>query len=121
MEEENRKRKYYPGDLRQLGTKEYSMILGNLIHYKHQLAQETHEQKVGELMAKIALKLKELGYISEAESLKKKVGRRKEGKYQDITLKKKNDAVNLAIKCWEKASEKNEQAKQKARRPLDVE
>ncbi len=113
---DNPKRKYYPGDVRRIGTKEYSMILGNLINYKHQLVPESNEQKVGDLMARIALKLKELGYESEAKSIKKKVGRRKNNKYQDITLKKKNDTVAIAIKVWEEANQLNETAKEQNKR-----
>jgi hypothetical protein len=113
---ENRKRKYYPGDVRQVGTKEYSMILGNLINYKHQLVPEADEQKVGDLMLKVSLKLKELGYESEYKSIKKKLGRRKNGRYQEITSKKKNDTINTAIKVWEEANQNNEEAKVKNKR-----
>ena len=106
-----KKRKNYPGDERTPGTKDYSMILGNLINYKHQLSAEKNDQKIGELFLRIAEKLRELGYRSECDSIKKKAGRRKAGKFQDITEKKKNEVVSIAIKCWDKASEKNDMAK----------
>ncbi len=106
-----KKRKYYPGDVRKPGTKEFSMILGNLIHYKHQLVREENDQKIGDLLLKISMKLKELGYKSVSESIKKKVGRRKAGKFQNITSKKKLDTVEIAVRCWEEASKKNERAK----------
>ncbi len=114
-ESSNQKRKYYPGDVRQTGTKEYSMILGNLINYKHQIVSEKEEQKVAKLMFKIALKIRELGYESEHKSIRKKLGRRKEGKYQDITSKKKNDTIEIAVKVWEDGNQKNEEVK-KARK-----
>lgn len=110
-EPSNQKRKYYPGDERQIGTKEYSMILGNLINYKHQLVSEKDEQKVAQLMFKISLKMKELGYESEHKGIRKKLGRRKNGKYQDITSKKKNSTIETAVKVWEDANQKNELAK----------
>ncbi len=113
--ESTKKRKYYPGDIRKPGTKEYSMILGNLINYKHQLVREEEEQKVGDLLLKVSVKLKELGYKSASESVKKKVGRRKAGKFQGITAKKKHDTIELAVKCWEEATEKNERAKTRAK------
>jgi len=116
LEEQNqigKKRKNYPGDERTPGTKDYSMILGNLINYKHQLSSEKNDQKIGELFLKIAEKLRELGYRAESDTIKKKAGRRKLGKFQDITEKKKNEVVNLSVKCWDKASEKNEAAKSK--------
>ncbi|NJO03531.1 MAG: hypothetical protein HC880_19280 [Bacteroidia bacterium] len=109
----DKKRKYYPGDTRQPGTKEYSMILGNLINYKHQLSREDNEQKIGELLLKVSVKLKELGFKTASDAVKRKVGRRKFGKFQNITLKKRNDTIDLALKCWEDASEKNEKAKLK--------
>lgn len=111
----NKKRKYYPGDVRRPGTKEYSMILGNLINYKHQLVRENHEQVIGELLLKISVKLKELGFKAASESVKKKVGRKKAGKFQNITSKKKDDTVLIAVKAWDEGSDKNERAKVKAK------
>ena len=110
-----KKRKYYPGDIRQPGTKEFSMILGNLINYKHQLVREDNEQKIGDLMLKITVKLKELGYKSASETVKKKIGRRKLGKFQGINTKKKQDTIDIAVKVWEEASEINDNAKQKTK------
>jgi hypothetical protein len=109
---EEKKRKNYPGDERTPGTKDYSMILGNLIHYKHQLVQEENEQKIGDLLMKISVKLKELGFKAESDSIKKKVGRRKANKFQNITMKKKQDGIDVAVKCWDKGTEKNEKAKE---------
>lgn len=119
MEEKNqlesplKKRKNQPGDIRIPGTKDYSVILGNLISYKHQLVSEIDTQRIGALMAKIALKLEELGFKDASDSIKNRLGRRKAGKYQDISLKKKQEVVEIAVKYWEKGSEKNEKAKQK--------
>jgi hypothetical protein len=114
MEDSNseiKKRKNQPGDIRTPGTKDYSVILGNLISYKHQLVSESDLQQIGALMAKIAQKLEELGFKEASDSVKSKLGRRKSGKYQDLTLKKKQDVIEIAAKHWEKGTEKNEKAK----------
>lgn len=111
-EETKKHKKNQPGDERTPGSKDYSVILGNLIHYKHQLVQENDEQKIGALIAKIAEKLKELGFCEESEKLKTKLGRRKQGKFQNITTKKKDDTVNLAIKHYAIGKQRNEEAKQ---------
>ena len=112
-EKNERKRKNYPGEVREVGTKDYSLIMGNLINYKHKLSTEAHSQKAGVLMRKIATKIKELGYEKASEMVKDKVGRRKEGKFQNITEKKRLDTVDIAEKIWKKAKEKHEKAKEK--------
>ena len=112
LQQESKKRKNYPGDERTPGTKDYSMILGNLINYKHQLALENNEQKIGNLMAKISIKLKELGFRSESDSIKKKLGRRKSGRFQNITSKKQMETIDIAVKCWDKGTQRNEEAKE---------
>lgn len=109
----DRKRKNYPGEVREVGTKDYSLIMGNLINYKHKLSTETHPQKVGELMRKISIKIKELGYEKASDMVKSKVGRRKEGKFQNITEKKRLDTLEIAEKIWNKAKEKHDKAKEK--------
>lgn len=116
MSEIKKRRKNYPGDERVPGTKDYSMILGNLIHYKHQLTQETNDQKVAELMLKVSVKLKELGFKGESEIVKKKVGRRKAGKFQNITPKKQQEAVEIALNCWEAGTSRNDKAKENAKK-----
>jgi len=108
-----RQRKNYPGDLREPGTKDYSLILGNLIGYRNQLMKETDEQKAGALFLKIAEKLKELGFTRESASTKKKAGRRKRGKFQDITQKKVDKVVDVATKKWAIGKEKHEEARAK--------
>jgi hypothetical protein len=110
-----KKRKNQPGDVRNPGTKDYSVILGHLINYKHQLVTEKDEQKIGNFIARISQKLVELGFDEPAEKLKTKLGRRKGGKYQDVNLKKKQEAIDIAAKYWQKGYEINEKAKQERR------
>jgi hypothetical protein len=116
VETENvKKRKNQPGDVRNPGTKDYSVILGHLINYKHQLVTEKDEQKIGNFIARISQKLVELGFEESAQKLKARLGRRKGGKYQDVTLKKKQEAIDVAAKYWQKGYEINEKAKQERR------
>lgn len=107
-----RRRKNYPGDPRTPGTKDYSLILGNLIGYRNQLMKETDEQKLGALYLKVAEKLKELGFEKNALAVKKKAGRRKAGKFQDITAKKTESVINIATKKWADGKARNDEAKE---------
>ena len=111
-----KKRKHYAGDLRTLGTKDYSLILTNLMNYRHKLDRETDEQKIGSILLKIAEKLKELGFRGASKTIKKKVGRRKQGKFQDITEKKKQDSLAIALKNWKYGKKKQDEAKEKIKK-----
>lgn len=111
-----RQRKNYPGDLRTPGTKDYGVILGNLINYRNQLGRERDEQKAGGLMLKVAEKIKELGFTKMSLSIKRKVGRRKLGKFQEITEKKKVETMDLATECWDLARQRHEDARDEKKR-----
>lgn len=118
MEHENKQhkeqnRKNRKGQVRVLGSKDYSLILTNLMAYKRQLSQEEHLQKSGNLMRKISTKMKELGFESEAIKVKEIVGRKKNGKYQSLDGTKCLKVENMALKVWKKASVKQEEAKKK--------
>jgi len=107
------KRKHYAGDVRVPGTKDFSLILSNLMSYKHKLEREQDEQKVGYFIIKIGEKLKELGFGNASKIVKKKAGRRKQGKFQDITEKKKQETLELALKNWEVGRAKQDEAREK--------
>ncbi len=107
-----RSRKNYPGDVRTVGTKDYGLILGNLMNYRNQLGREKEDdQKMGALFIKIAEKLKELGFKRASNAVKKKAGRRKKGKFQNITLEKKEEVMELALTNWHTGKERHEVAK----------
>lgn len=106
-----RKRKNYPGDIREPGTKDYAVILGNLMGFRNQLLRSTEEQDIGDTLVKVAEKLKELGFKTQSESIKKKVGRRKLGHFQNITEGKKKSTIETINKVWDKAKDKHESAK----------
>lgn len=105
-------RKNYPGDLRTPGTKDYGLILGNLMNYRNQLIRETEEQKAGKLFEKISEKLQELGFSRASNLVKNRVGEKKGRKYVDITLKKKNEVVEVARRYWHEGKDKHEKAKE---------
>lgn len=81
--------------------------------YRNKLFKETDEQKIGDLFVKIAEKLKELGFKRPSNSVKTRAGRRKLGKFQDITAKKKEDVIEISLKYWEMGKEKHEEARKK--------
>lgn len=109
---EKKSRKNYPGDIREVGTKDYGLILGNLINYRNQLIREDEEQTIGELFLKIAEKLREIGQQKASALVKRKAGRRKQGMFQGINAKKKQEVCDLAVRCWQEGKEKHENAKQ---------
>ena len=109
--ETSRKRKNYPGDMREPGTKDYAVIMGNLMGYRNQLIRSTDEQEIGNILLKSAEKLKELGFLGACEKLKKKAGRRKLGMFEGISLVKRDLAVESISKNWEKAKIKHDKAK----------
>ncbi len=106
-------RKNYPGNLRTPGTKDYSLILGNLMSYRNKLFREEDEQEIGLLFLKIAEKLKELGFKRAFNSVKMRAGRRKLGKFRDITPQKKEEVIEIALKYWEAGKKKHDEAKEK--------
>ncbi|MEH0155046.1 hypothetical protein V6R21_12950 [Limibacter armeniacum] len=81
------------------------------MNYRNQLIRETDEQQIGLIFLKIAEKLKELGFQRACNSVKKRAGRRKMGKFQDITPKKKEEIIEIAGKYWHEGKDKHEEAK----------
>ena len=63
------KRKYYPGDLRKAGEKEYAVILSKLIGYTKQLEKKQEKESVLKFVNKIAEKLTELGFKKESNKV----------------------------------------------------
>ncbi|AZQ61831.1 hypothetical protein EI427_06145 [Flammeovirga pectinis] len=106
-----RKRKNYPGELREIGTKDYSLILGNLMNYRNQLMRETEEQKMGLIFSKVSEKLKEIGCLRASNSVKNRAGRKKLGLYQEITSKKKEEVIEIINKNWHEAKQKHDAIK----------
>ena len=77
--------------------------------------RESDDQKAGHLFLKIAEKLKELGFETTSASVKKKAGRRKLGKFQDITDKKTEGVIAIASKKWAVAKTRHLEARAAAK------
>jgi hypothetical protein len=74
------------------------------------------EQEDAKLILRISEKLRELGFTKQGEGLKGKVGRRRKGKYPPMPLGLKDRTLEVAIKSWEVAKEKHEEAKEREKK-----
>ena len=95
-------RKNYPGELRQPGTKDYGLILSNLIKYRNQLSLERNETILAKIYAKIAEKLKELGFIKESNKIKKW------SKQPEKATKMKAEVDVIATEKWREGKDRHE-------------
>ena len=102
-----RKRKNYPGDPRIPGTKDYALILTNLMSYSNKLTLEQDEKKVASLLKKVAEKLKELGFLQVSKSIKTK------SKSPEAAMNRMTDIVETLNEKWRQGKEKHEKAKEK--------
>jgi hypothetical protein len=112
-----RQRKNYPGDVRTPGTKDYAVILANLINYRNQLEAEKDQRKAVDLILKIAEKLQELGFKRQSTLVKNKVKRKVKVTYKDRPDRfekieqKKTDVAALVAECWKIGRDKHEEAR----------
>ncbi len=102
-----KKRRNYPGDKREVGTKDYGLILSNLINYRNQLFRTDDEKEILKLFGKISIKLKELGFTSASSKVKTKA------KTTNRLARKKEDVINLAAEKWKEGKEKHEAVKER--------
>ncbi len=102
-----RKRKNYPGDPRVPGTKDYALILTNLMSYSNKLTLEKDEKRVASLLRKVSEKLKELGFNQASKSVKSKA------KTPDAVIKKMPEFVEMLNEKWRSGRDKHEEAKEK--------
>ncbi len=100
-----KKRRNYPGDLRTPGTKDYGVILSNLIKYKNELVLEQEEYKTIALFLKIAEKLQELGFKKDSN----KVKRRAES--SEKLDKKRTEIMKIASEKWKEGKQKHDAVK----------
>ena len=99
----------YPGDVRIPGTKDYALILGNLISYSNKLTIENRADEAIKLTLKVAEKLQELGFKKAAKSTQTKAKNIKN------ILSKKELVIELAINKWKEGKEINDLAKEENR------
>ncbi len=96
------KRRNYPGDPREVGTKDYGLILSNLINYRNQLFRVKDEIETSKLFYKISIKLQELGFIKESIKVKSKTKNNRQ------LEKKRQDIINIATEAWTVGKAKHE-------------
>ncbi len=109
-----RKRKNYPGNKRQVGSRDYGIILSKLIALRMNLIYGKNSQDIGDCYHKVATKLLELGFDKESKKIKSYVGRRKAGVYTFVKENKKENVVELIIECWREGKQLHELEKEKA-------
>lgn len=110
-----KKRRHYPGELREPGTKDYAVILSHLIKYRNLLLTDrdmrTDDTLV--LFKKIAEKLNEIGFPKEGKKVKRKANS------LNNLPKKMEEVAKIAAEKWREGKEQHEQVraerKQKAK------
>ncbi len=105
-----KKRRNYPGDKREVGTKDYGLILSNLINYRNQLFRTDDEGEILKIFLKISIKLKELGFTSASNKVKTKA------KNTNRLSKKKEGVINIAAEKWKEGKDLHEAEKEKVKR-----
>lgn len=114
---DNRQRKNYPGDVRKPGTKDYAVILANLINYRNQLEMNKDNKQGVELVLKISEKLQELGFKRQSNSVKNIVKRKVNITYKDRQdrferlAQKKSEVAEIISECWKMGKEKHDEAR----------
>ena len=99
------KRKYYPGDLRKAGEKEYAVILSKLIGYTKQLEKEQKKESILKLVNKITEKLTELGFKRESNKVKSLI------KNVITSDKYKLNIIEIAYSAWDDGIDKHKNTK----------
>jgi hypothetical protein len=100
-----KKRKNYPGAERVVGTKDYALILTNLRGLINQISLPKNDRELIEILKKVSVKLKELGYKQASEAIKKKAG-----KLEKVKKELPNIIQNLN-EIWKEGKIKQEEAK----------
>jgi len=103
-----RKRKNYPGDVRTPGTKDYGLILSNLIKYRNELTSTDDEDRLYLLYRKVAEKLQELGFTKASTSIK-----RKTKNFTTHFHKRKDEISQIAANKWREGKTSHEEARRK--------
>jgi vacuolar-type H+-ATPase subunit E/Vma4 len=99
------KRKYYPGDLRIIGEKEYAVILSKLMSYTKQIDRENKPDVLNKIVEKIIEKLTELGFKKEARQIIQFL------KAPNNLYKKTDSIIKISLLAWDTGKEKHELAK----------
>ncbi|GAB4333609.1 MAG: hypothetical protein OHK0038_09860 [Flammeovirgaceae bacterium] len=100
-----KKRKNYPGAERVVGTKDYALILTNLRGLINQLTALKNEKELGDILKKVSVKLKELGYKHDSDIIKKKASKLEKAKKELPTI------LQSLNNIWKEGKNKQEEAK----------
>ncbi|MEZ4888798.1 MAG: hypothetical protein R3E32_28990 [Chitinophagales bacterium] len=102
-----KKRRHYPGEVREPGTKDYAVILSHLIKYRNLLLANRTLQadEALDLFNKISEKLNEIGFPKAAKKVK-----RKASSANNIS-KKVEEVVGIAAEKWREGKEQHEQVR----------
>lgn len=100
-------RKYYPGDLRKTGEKEYAVILSKLISYSKKFEKDYEIKSQISILKKIIEKLVELGFKRDASKIKTYM------KSERLIEKNKSKIIDIALSAWDIGIEKHKIAKTK--------
>lgn len=103
----DKKRRHYPGEVREPGTKDYAVILSHLIKYRNTLLAERdmRTDDVLEIFKKIAEKLNEIDFPKESKKVKRKTSS------ENNLPKKIEEVVAIAAEKWREGKERHEQVR----------
>ena len=102
-----KKRRHYPGELREPGTKDYAVILSHLIKYRNTLLanRDMRPEDTLKLFKKIAEKLTEIGFPKAGKKVKRKTSS------QNNLAKKMEEVAAIAAEKWRQGKEQHEQVR----------
>ncbi len=102
-----KKRRHYPGEVREPGTKDYAVILSHLIKYRNTLLAERdmRASDVLDTFKKIAEKLNEIGFPKEGKKVKRKASS------ENNLTKKIEEVVTIAAEKWREGKDQHEQVR----------
>jgi len=103
----DKKRRHYPGEVREPGTKDYAVILSHLIKYRNTLLAERdmRTDDVLEIFKKIAEKLNEIDFPKAGKKVKRKAGS------ENNLPKKIGEVVTIAAEKWREGKNRHEQVR----------
>lgn len=116
------RKKNYPGIKRKPGTKDYALILSNLIKCRNELMLSKDPDQIIDCILKISTKIQELGYSTTSVKIKSLVKKKiktsykfREDRYDDLD-RKREQTLETCINIWYKGKEKHTQLKDKKKK-----
>lgn len=118
----NVKKKNYPGIKRKPGTKDYALILSNLIKNRNELMLTNDPDQIIESILKISTKVQELGYTTTSLKIKSLVKKKintsfklREDRFSRLP-EKQQQVLELCVDIWRKGKEKHLALKPKTKK-----